>query len=252
MEYYEIDDSQSLTDFLSRDPNYIKRIIQTTKDNRVVATKDIDIVFPEFYFEKNLAKMDNYFRVIGIVAFIDPVSKKYSVMNIPTVVLFHIPEINHFVYNDVKYFRLSYRPGDTIIHNLDVMVDNKIEYYIFHCMIGLGHIPWYMNYDDVIKLTELDYHYFGEYLGATQSILELIYSTVARNPDNDKFLFNSVVKDPNNLVKEKPKWVGIRNISLGAVDTASKIMGSYFDEGLTSAIAEPSKKLTPLESVLRS
>ena len=65
-------------------------------------------------------------------------------------------------------------------------------------------------------------------------------------------MYRDKLKSMDDIKTNPPSWVPLRNVSLGSVDTYSKLMGSYFEEGLTSALADKSKKMTRIEKVLRS
>lgn len=146
---------------------------------------------------------------------------------------------------------LHYQAFETIFDNVRVISDDKISYWIYDYFIALGRIPWYMNYEDVLKLYDLDKHFIGKLIAPKPTILELIASITARNPNNDRQLYRHLVKDVDDLQRIPPKWTPLKNVTLGAVDTFSKVMGSYFEEGMTSAIADNSDVQTEIEKVLR-
>ena len=80
----------------------------------------------------------------------------------------------------------------------------------------------------------------------------MIQSNIARDPKNDKFMYRDTVKNYDEVDNKMPNWVALRNISLGATDTYNKLLGSYYEDGLTSGLAEKSKKITRIEKILRS
>lgn len=253
MDYTEINDSVDLTSVYKRDPAYIKSIIKKTKDGRFVSDQALEIHFPSSYEEKHLAKMESYLECLGIFAIVDPKKNKYAVFNIPAMVRLSIPEMREYTYHEDKYKVLKFQPFDDIIIMDKIEQNDKLAYWIYDYYIALGRVPWYMSYSDVLKIPDQDHQYANEKILANSfQITDMIYSNIARNPNNNKQMYRYVLKKPEDEYFVHPEWVPLRNITLGSVDTLSKIMGAYYDDGLTSALAEPSKKLTTVERVLRS
>lgn len=132
------------------------------------------------------------------------------------------------------------------------MQDEQLAYWIFDYYIALANVPWYMNYMDIVKLFDQDGYYMGSYLRPNSQIVDMLSGNIARDPNNGKQMYRVGIKNVDDVWKKMPQWVPLKNISLGSVDTYSKIMGSYFDDGVTSALVAESQTATPIEQVLRS
>lgn len=244
--------NEEWTSSFKRDAKHISSCLEETKDGRLVALKPLDIMFPMEYYNKKLAVFGRQIHVVGVFAIIDPTTKKYAVMSFPAMTNLVIAELNEINYKDIGYQVISYDKHDTILPQMECMVDHNMDYHLFNYFIELGKVTWYMSFIDVTKLASTSYHYIGQFLGLNDTIVEAMYSTIARDPTDEKRFLRHRFKSQEDLMKLTPSWVALRNVSLGSIDTTSKIMGAYFDEGLTSAIAEPSKRLTEVEKVLRS
>lgn len=252
MKYSDIGENTPITSILKRDDKHIKSLLSETKDGRLIALKDIDIVFPEDYLTAKLAKMDEKFQLLGVFAFVDLEAKKYAVFSIPARVYANISEMFTFKNQDEVQRVLHYTRGDTILETMDVMAEEQLSYYIYHHFTALGRVPWFMNYDDILKIYDKDSYYIGKSLINIPQVLEMIQSNIARDPKNDKFMYRDTVKNYDEVDSKMPNWVALRNISLGATDTYNKLLGSYYEDGLTSGLAEKSKKITRIEKILRS
>ena len=48
-----------------------------------------------------------------------------------------------------------------------------------------------------------------------------------------------------------PTFIPLRSVTYGATNTTAKLMGSYWNDGLTSALVNPSEKTERIEQLLR-
>lgn len=252
MNYNDITDDISLSSVLTRDPKYILGLLEETKDDRIIVKKPLDVIYPENYLTKKLAKLDQDLTVLGIVALVDPQTNKYAVLSIPGMITIPITEMKQFTYQDDVYRVLSLDAYDTLVLNTNIVKDETLDYYMYNYFVELARIPWYLSYLDILNIYSKDSYYIGQNLIDIPQVLEMLLANIARDPKNDKFMYRDKLKSMDDIKTNPPSWVPLRNVSLGSVDTYSKLMGSYFEEGLTSALADKSKKMTRIEKVLRS
>lgn len=244
---YSVDLAKSLT----RNPHFFYGAMKKTDDGRIVTTKPIVVMFPEQYINKSLCDINEEIYCLGIFAFISPETKDYAVMNIPARVSMPIGQMETVTNNDNKYRVVHYDKGDTVITNTNVIQDDKLAYWIFDYFIALAYIPWYMTYNDILTIYDKDGHYAGRWLRPSSQIVEMLIGNVAHDPEDHRKMYRATLKSLSDIETRPPEWIALKNITLGAVDTYSRIMGSYFDEGLTSSLATPSQEITRIEEVLR-
>lgn len=242
---------QELIPTLTRDSVHIRSLLSITKDGRVVCNKPIEIHFPDHYLRKQLAEMHESLYVLGMFVIVDREAKRYALMNVPAKVMIPISEMDTYQYNEDFYRQLKFDAYDTVIATKEIIADDKLMYWMYSYFIELANIPWYMEYNDLLKMYDQTPYYMGNTLGSSTQIVEMIIGNVARSPDDIKTMYRHYF-DPTKKKTNLPNWIALRNMSLGAADTFSKVMGSYFDDGVTSALAEPSKTLTNVEKVLRA
>lgn len=243
---------ESVRKQLNRNPDVIQKQLVQTDDFRVVCKSPIEVMFPEHYLNKSLCEINEEIYCLGIFAVLHPGTSSYAVFSIPAKVVMPIGETRTITVDDVKYRVVRYEAGDTFIANTRVMQDEQLAYWIFDYYIALANVPWYMNYMDIVKLFDQDGYYMGGYLPPNSQIVDMLSGNIARNSNNGKMMYRVGIKHLDDVWKTMPQWVPLKNISLGSVDTYSKIMGSYFDDGVTSALVAESQTATPIEQVLRS
>lgn len=237
---------------LKRNPDAIFSKLQETKDGRVVALTDLHIMLPEHYINKDLCRIDTMIHTMGIFCIIDPASKQYAVFSIPTRVILTIGELETITYNEEVYRVIKYERGDTIIANTKIVQREQDTYWLFDYFIALANVPWYMNYLDVVRIYDQDDIYAGRLLPPNSQIVEMMLSNIARDARDSVLMYRTTLKQMDDIYRTSPQWVPLRNITLGAIDTYNKVMGSYASQGETAALAERSKEMTNIEKVLRS
>lgn len=82
--------------------------------------------------------------------------------------------------------------------------------------------------------------------------MELIAAAIARSDDDLRVYYRQVVQSYEEISLSPPRYIPLRNISYGATNTIAKISGSRFDEGMTSALTNPSDRVERTEAMLRT
>lgn len=235
-----------------RSGEQIRSLLKVMPDGRMVATKPLSIMFPETYLEKSLCKYGKNVECLGVFAILDPETKIYGVFNIPAMVTLTTTDVKNVILNETNYKVFEYDKMQTAFTTNQVISNSKMSYWIYDYFIALARIPWFMDYLDVLRLYRQDKYYLDALLSKSVQVIDMMYSTIARSPKDERQMYRYIIKQPQELDTIKPQWAPLKSVSLGAVDTMSKIMGAYYDEGVNSALAEPSKKLTDMEKILRA
>lgn len=248
-----VDDGLSLLQSFKRDKDYILSQLVETGDKRLIVKRPLEIHYPEEYMAKTeLFAMGDFIKMLGMFAIVDPETKTYALFQIPARVYIPISQFVYYKYQDRRYAKMKFNKGDTLLLSTAIEVDDKIEYWIYDFFIAVNHVPWYMTYEDVLTMYDLSYHHVGLHIASISQLYEMIFANAARNPNNEEMMYRGILKDKSQLTTYPPKWSGLKNITLGPADTFSKVMGSYYDDGLNSSLVSDSAKLTEIEKVLRA
>lgn len=221
---------------LKRDGDAVKASLRTV-GQQLIATKDIKIVIPYRYVQGKLASVGNLITTTTIFALV--VDGVYGVSNICSTMTL-TPSSNTVVsFNGEDYFEFSFDKGSVVSPNINLVIDDKNAYNVYNEFIAKGRIPWFMSYEDVGKILATAHNYAGITLSGTNAPLELIITSIARNSNNLYEYYRNTIKNIDEQFEKPPSYVPFKSVSYGATNTAGKIMGSYFDEGLTSALTAP-------------
>lgn len=251
-DYSVINDDDNLLQFFKHAPEKITNLLVEMGDGRIVCRKDIDIIFSESYIEKDLCTIADKIDIIGVFAIVDPETKEFGTFAIPSRVTINPAMMRKFKNNDMSYRVISYMKNDTIMDASEVVVDDKLSYYLYNNFVELARVPWYLHYDALLGIFDQEWHYVGKLLTDVPQVIDMLISSIARDAQNDTALYRGAIKDKSEVFTRPPKWVPLKNISMGPADTMNKILGAYYDDGLASAIAEPSDIVTDVEKIMRS
>jgi hypothetical protein len=233
---------------LKRDPAKIKSAIEV-KGDIIKATKPIKIYIPARFKEKGLAVISNTVSIVGVFAYV--VEDKYYAVSKALAMITITPDItNSVMIGDDEYMEFQFEAGATITPNKQLVQQGNIPYLIFDEFVSKGKSPWYIGYIDEAELMDTAKHHAGFNPGTDHAVLEMIVAVRARQVKDKYKYFRHVLKSPGDV--EAPKaMIPLKSVQYGATNTTARLVGSYFDEGLTSALVNPSEKPEQIENLLR-
>lgn len=231
-------------DKLTRDKNKVFDRLNLVK-GKALLTKDDEayIIIPSRYREVNMAQYGSDNKIYGIYALV--VGNYYTVSNINGMVSVDPYKITQIKYDDVSYDVLIFQPESTIIKTLKIVKQEALIYNVFDNFLIKGKIPFYIEYQDILKLFDTAKEHAGSRIGENIRIIELITSILARNPTNPNEYYRTINKG-------KPFYVGFNSVQSGTMTSMNKILGAYSGEGVISSIVSPTEgKTQDIERFLR-
>ena len=233
----------------TRKPEVIKKDWVAYKDDTIMTQKGCEIHIPSHYDEIGFLNLEEDITIIGYFAII--IDTYYGVSKAPALLNIEPDDFNEYTLEDKKYTRLIFDPGSVVISNKNVIKDQNLLFPIYDEFYAKGRIPWYFTYHDLALLFELSPHYTGVRLGVNNAVHELIVSVMGRQPNDLNAYYRQFVKLQNHYFTHPPEFIKLNSVSYGPTNTTAKIIGSYWEEGLMSALTNPSKSIEPIEELLR-
>ncbi len=229
---------------LKHNPEAIKSCLMV-KNNMTVATKNIRIVFLDYFFKKNLADISDYVSVIGYYAILDD-NDNYSVSLVPCMLKFLVDKIEDATCNDGQLYKVLYVNKDSILmdENSIVVSDSQL-YNICDVFYVNAKIPWYIPYNKLSKLLKDAIKYCKSSVGKYRLVFEILSSVIARGKNKSVYYRNSP-----EFLKVNPQWVDIKNIYYSLPSTSSKLIGGYYGASVGVAIMNPEKTVSSIETLL--
>ena len=216
----------------------------------VITQKGCVIHIPERFLEKKLAVLGEDVQTVGIYA-ICVEDKYYGVSTVNAHLRIKPSKITTVTIDDVSYLEFTFNPGQTVFVGNQIVRQDTLVYRIFDELFAKGRVPWYLDYNDLCKLFETSDQYAGVNLGRAHAVLEMIAAAIARDPKDRTVYYRQTVKSLEDVNTRPPDVIPLRSVVDGASNTTAKLMGSYWSDGMTAALVNPSDKMERIEELLR-
>lgn len=232
---------------LTRNPKVIQDSLRVV-GQQMLATKEMSIVIPYRFIQCHLAQVGMNVSTLAVFAIIT--EGNYAVSNVCAMMTLTPSSISVVSIEGEDYYEFGFAKGSVVTPNINMLQDDVVAYNLYNEFIAKGRIPWYVSYEDAGKLLMTAHSYAGITLSGTNAPIEVIISSIARSGKDLYTYYRNTITDmrANN---PPPAYVPFKSVTYGATNTAGKVMGSYFDEGLTSALTAPNGGPEGVEIYLR-
>lgn len=236
---------------LVRNAEQVQSCLKELPGGQLFTTRACRIQVPTRFNDRGLAQVgiDNY--IFGIFALILD-DGTYTVCNVDAMMKISPFKVLTVTIKDVPYHEFHFEANSVIISNLnlvrrDVLIYNLLEEFIFN-----GNIPWYLGYEDVGKIFDTARQYADIGVDRNYEVLELIASMIARNPTDRTKYYRTFIEKPSDVFQSPPDYVPMKSVFYSATNTMNKLAGSYFNDGVVSALVNPTHETERLESLIRA
>lgn len=236
-------------DKLKRNPDAIKQSLKKI-GNSLIAKKRLRVIFPDRYTAVDMAIVGSTVRLASIYAILDD-EGNYSVSNLPIFVELTPSNISNIEIDGNVNKILIFEEDSVFMPDTKLVIDNRFLYDFFNEFYVNGRVPWFMSYNDLIDIFKLTSKYADSNLGDNPITMEILASIVARDTNDKTKFFRETINSPKDITN-KPASIGLMNIYYTFNNTISKLTGSYFQQGLNSAIVNKEKESTLIEDILRA
>jgi hypothetical protein len=233
---------------LKRDAGAAKRNILVRGDE-MVAKVPCKIVIPARYIERGLGTLEPEVYVISIYAMIFE-DNTYTIAQAPSLMRLTPTDVQDIVIEEEPYVEFSFAKGAVICPNLNLVMRNEMIYYVYNEFTAKGNMPWFMGENDKTIPYENAPRFCGVNVGANPSIMQMVHSSTTRVANNKAVQLRHAVRTPKELAAVEAVTIALRSIIWGPTNTPARIIGSYFKEGLTTALVNPSEIKEPIEDML--
>lgn len=235
---------------LQRSAERVLNCLKTLPDGSVVTTKRLMVMFPVRFRDIRLAVIGKSSFVYGLFAFI--VGDDYALCNMNGYIKLEEASISIEDIDGIPYYVYVYEEGSKVISTLDIVARSNLIFIAIDEFIFKGKVPWYVDYEDMGKLFDTAASYAGSRAKITPAMMEFFAAYVARDVnDRSKFIRETAVS-LNDFKKDKIAWVPLRSVYYSAPGTVNKLSGAYFQDGVVSALVNPSSRVESVETILRA
>lgn len=234
-----------IKEMLKRDDNKIQKLLTTTSKG-IDTASTLYAIFPNRFIEKGMAIVGSKIEVAGSVLVMND-KHEYTVITMPNLISFAPSTMETITINEKDHMIMEFS-APNFIDSLDVINSADILVDMIDDFLMKTQAPFYLNTSDVLKLLTKGAKTTSSKVTKNIIVSELLTALVMKSDNGAaRSTLSRVDQDDINKVS----IVGLSNVS-GLGNNISKIMGSYFSEGLDSVLAnEDPGEETELEKVLK-
>lgn len=226
---------------LKRNPKSIQSKV-FVKNNKLYCKEKTIIEFPKWYMDKELGTMQEVAQVYGIFAMI--VGNEYSVSVIPTLLQTSPIMISEIDRDGVTYLQFIYGKGDCILDDMRAVKYDTISYNFFETFYMYARVPWYVEYEDLVKIMDNLPGYAKSGVGENPIANELVSSFITRSAKDKNVYYRQDMKNGSVYVDLMSRFYSVKS-GVGLLG------GNYMTESIVSALVQPPKAATKLEVLVR-
>lgn len=234
---------------LKRDAEKVLSQLSDLPGKPVIAKSNLSIQIPVRFLEIDLAKIGSTTFIYGLFPIILETGE-YAVMNVTAYWELGKAVVDKVTVNESEYYNFHFKAGDVVFRTKDLIKRSALVFSALKEFIFNGKIPWYVSYEDLGKFLDTAVKYTGTRAEIIPSVTEFMAAYIARDKTNRIKFLRETAKTKEDFNKNLA-WVPMKSVFWSAPGTVNKIAGAYFQDGVVSAIVNPSEKTEKIESILR-
>lgn len=236
---------------LVRNAERVHACLKELPTGQLLVTEPCRIQIPARFAQRGLAQvgLENY--IVGIYALILE-DGSYAVSNINALLTIEPFKTLTVMIGDVPYYEFHFEANSFITQTIHLVCQADIIFNIFDEFAFKGNIPWYIEYEDLGKLFDTARYHAKSNVASNLEAIELIASIIARNKEDRTQYYRTVITEYYDLNKNPPAFVPLNSVFYSATNTMNKLAGNYFNDGIVSALVNPTTETSRLESLLRA
>jgi hypothetical protein len=216
------------------------------KNKRMTFTgKRLLVHIPKRYESRNLVEIGNTVKTLGILNLIidDRYYAPICMLAKINIVPDNIQIVDKF---GVDYYELELSNNGIFIDHTETIKDGSFIYDIFVEFITLGRLPYFFTYESSTNIFDKSKELTNTSLWVDHVIFEMISAHLHRDSEDVSVFYR------HTDMKKEAQYIPLRSISLSTESTTSKLLGSYFDDGLTASLVTENTEHKDIENYLRS
>ena len=166
-------------------------------------------------------------------------------LQLPAIISIDPTDMAWVTVDDEKFLKVTLTHGSNLMTTLHLLQNDKIYFTTWREFLSVGHLPLYINYENIAFLFDDLKETTGKGINIDHSVLEIIYAHLFRDSKD----LNVFYRHTNML--EKPSTISLKAVSWGPSGTFAKIAGSYAQDGYNSAMLNQAERNSELEDMWR-
>jgi hypothetical protein len=178
-------------------------------------------------------------------------SDEYAVLSVCAMVELNPYKLTTVSIDDDDYYEFYFDAGQVVFKATDLVKKETLMYNVFDEFIFKGKLPWYAEYEDVGKLFDTALYHAGSKVARNLEVIEFVASMISRSKADRTKYIRTLAESYNDVRLEKVDFVPLKSVFYSVSSTLNKIAGSYFTDGVTSALVQQSDNVEKIERIIR-
>lgn len=216
----------------------------------VITRSALTIQVPVRFRDIGLAQIGASTFVYGLFAMILPTGE-YALCSVNAFMELGPAAVDKVTIDEEEYYNFHFQPGDVVFRTKDLVCRPALIFKAIEEFVFKGKVPWYVGYDDMGKLFDTAKRHAKTRADILPSVMEFMAAYIARNHDDRIKYIRETAKTYQDFEKDLD-WVPMQSVYWSAPGTVNKLAGAYFQDGIVSALVNPSERVEKIEGILRS
>lgn len=221
------------------------------KDGGVLTRAPCRIQLPSRWMDVELGSIADVTSVYGFfpILFDD---NRYTVLNVCGMLDLTPNRTTKVTIQDEEYYEFHFDSGSKVIKSLQHVRRDTLTWSIFNEFFMKGKVPWWATLDDLCSVFDTADKHAGSGMGRTPETIEFLAGVAARKVQDRTRSLRQTAKTWDDYDLDQIEFVPITSVLHSVNSTLGKLSGSYFHEGVVSAMVRPASKTSKVEKILRA
>lgn len=166
-------------------------------------------------------------------------------LQLPSIITMEPIDAQWKTIDDEKFLVAELGTGCKLLASLTLIQNDKIYFTTWREFMYIGHLPLYINYNNIAFLFDDLKEATGKGISIDHSVLEIIYSHLFRSAEDPNIFYRH-----SDMTKE-PARISMKSVAYGPSGTFAKIAGSFAQDGYNSALLNQADRNSELEDMWR-
>lgn len=220
------------------------------KSKQVIAKSRMTLQIPVRFKEIGLAQIGATTFIYGLFSIVLD-NGDYAICNVNALIELGKCSIELETIDGAEYYNFIFEPGSVLFKTTELVARAALVFKAIEEFIFKGKIPYYVAYDDIGKLFDTAKKHAQTRADLQPAVTEFMAAYIARDSQNRIKFLRETAKTYEDFDK-KLEWVPMQSVYWSSPGTVNKIAGAYFQEGVVSALVNPSERVEKIESILRA
>jgi hypothetical protein len=225
--------------------------LQENASGQVLTKKACRIQVPKRFTDVGLGEVGIDTYVYGFFPIIFD-TNEYAVLSACAIVQLNPYKSITVTIDEIDYYEFYFDAGQVVIKTTDLVKKETLMYNVFDEFVFKGKLPWYAEYEDVGKIFDTSFYHAGSRVSETQEVIEFIASMIGRSKLDRMKYIRTTAKGYSDVSLDKIDFVPLKSVFYSVNSTLNRIAGSYFNDGVTSALVQKTNSVELIENIIRA